>query len=161
MTITQTFENLSAETPDAVNIAKFANSWTLTAADAANDGKTNATVYKVAGESAGYPLVLRIEVGPTRGLFHPDYPSVRYDGIRASIKAFTTVKVENSVDGSVVYVPVTSQVTITYGAPVLENVADIQQFVLSTVAELWSSVTTAVPDLSQIQKIALGASDIN
>jgi hypothetical protein len=161
MTITQTFENLSAETPDAVDIAQMPSSWVVVDAHASSDGKVNATVSKIAGESVGYPLVRRIEVRQVTGLFHPDHPADRFAGLRIAATLYSTVKVANSVSGEEMFIPVSAGVVITYGAEILDNIADLQQFILSVNAELWSSVTTGVPDTSRMNKAALGASKLD
>jgi hypothetical protein len=59
------------------------------------------------------------------------------------------------------FIPVSAGVVITYGAEILDNIADLQQFILSVNAELWSSVTTGVPDTSRMNKAALGASKLD
>jgi hypothetical protein len=160
MTITWTLENESSETPEAVDIAPFARSaWVKTDAEG-TDGALTATEHRVAGDSPEYPLVRTVQVRSAK-IFHPaQAKGAAVNGRQYSVKIHSTQKVEDSVSGIVAYVPIATQVAIIHGGGTIVNAADVLQMLLSTVAELYDSVTTGTPDSVVIGKLALGASDI-
>lgn len=160
MTITRTLENMSSESAESVDILPFARTaWVTTDAEA-NANAITAMESKVSGETPEFPLIRQVEIRKAR-VFHPSQEGTTpLTGRRYSVTIHTTQKVEDSVSGLVTFVPVQTQVSIAHGGSTILNSADVLQFLLSTVAELYNSVTDGTPDNVAMAKLALGASDI-
>lgn len=159
MAITYTLLNKSTEASESVNIKPFTrNAWVKTDSDAV-PGAISSHEHKVAGTEPAYPLVRRTSVRASK-LFHPSMPSKIRDGKRYATEVYTVQRVDDSVAGTVDFIPVAIKIEIAHGGGVLLNQADLLAFVLSTVAEWWDSVTTGTPDSVVMNKLTLGATDI-
>lgn len=159
MAITYTLLGASAEGNESVNIKPFTrNAWVKTDSDAI-PGAISSHEHKVAGTEPAYPLTRRVSVRNAK-LYHPGVPSKIRDGRRYSVEVFTVQRVDDSVAGTVDFIPVALKVELAHGGSVLLNQASLLGMLLSTCAELYDSVTTGTPDSVVMNKLALGATDI-
>jgi len=153
MTITTTLQNLSGETPVAVNIAPHPETWGEAGYEESN-GMRTATA-KIIGDDPEYSLVRKISARSAK-VFHPDHPSDIRAGMRYTVGVYTTSKVEDSVTGLISYEPVEVTISISHAGSTFDNVDDLLQFILSAVSELYDTVTTGVPDTVILAKASLG-----
>lgn len=161
MALTRTLQNESAETPESVNIAPFNRSNWVETDGSDLDRQSNvlaAVEHRVAGDDPELPLIRQVVIR-TINVSHPAMDK-SIKGRAYDVTIYSTQRIDDTVSGLVSYVPVSTNVRIAHGGATILNYADVLQQLLSTVAELYDSVTTGTPDSGVMAKLALGAADI-
>lgn len=159
MTTTRTLQNLSSETAESVNIKPFDRDGWVSVSRQKPGSNRQPLAYvemRIAGADPEYPLVMIREVREAN-IYHPaGGASAISKGRHYEVAVHTTQKIEDSVSGLDIFVPVTTIVAIKHGGSTILNPADVLDQVLSTVAELYDSVSSGDVDTAAISRLALG-----
>lgn len=155
MTITTTLRNLTGEAAESVDMYPYlASSWVET--NVASSAGFSEYTTKIAGVDLGLDLVRRRVIRSAK-LWHPDTPTVRWDGMNRSIHIHTNHHIVDDVSGLIVNHPVEAYVGLKTVGGGIDDQADMLYFMRSVFAEWYYSVTTGLPDTVNMAKLSLGA----
>lgn len=161
MTTTWTLQNLSAESAESLNVKPFnRTAWAESGRESIPGGGL-IVEHRVAGDSPTHPLVRRSINRPTQ-VFHPALGrSTAKRGRAIRVEVYSNVKVDDTVLGPMGHEIVEFAVEVKHTGATLPDYQDALQMLMSTLAELYDSVTTGTPDYTVMSRVATGSAELD
>jgi len=159
MTTTYTLLNQSAEADESVITKPFNRAAWGTRTASVPAGIFGQTVNVVAGEEIGYPLLRVVTIKPAQ-VFHPDQAGAKMAGRRYELTIHTAVMKSDDVSGLSSFIPVSAQIAINHGGNEIIAPEDTLDLLLSAIAQFYPSVSAGDPSLTNINRLAQGATNL-
>jgi hypothetical protein len=160
MATTYVLQNLPGTSYEGLSLQPFNRSaWAESSRDTANGVASIES--RVAGENPTLPLVRRVSSRPAK-VFHPaEGASKARPGRVFRCEVYNNVAIEDTVLGPIGNEIVQTAVEIKYSGNVILDQEKVLMMLASTLAELWDSIASGVPDDTVINRVAAGVIDID